>query len=239
MIKKCTTDACLAARRIVVLFFVITMLIHCTSTDKQTEQAVEYKKNISKELYKIRNEDSLLNVLLQFTEVNDNIGKMLCYKQLGLLQRENARFSDAISSHQQGYEIALMLNDTFEIVQALNNLGTNFRRIGAHNEASQYHYQALNYAEIWSQLHTPTGTKNRIMALNGIGNISLMLGYYNDAEKNFREALKSEIELESSIGQAINYANLGAVFEQRQQYDSAYSYFNKSLKQNEIAKSDI
>ena len=239
MIKQFTTHVCLATRKIVVLLLVITMLNHCTTDDKQAIKEVEYKKELSSKLYKIRNEDSLLNALFQFTEVNDNIGKMLCYKQLGLLQRENARFSDAINSHQQSHEIALILNDTIEIVQALNNLGTNFRRIGAHNEASQYHYQALNYAEIWSGLHTPIGTKNRIMALNGIGNISLMLGYYKDAEKNFREALKSEIELESSIGQAINYANIGAVFERRQQYDSAYIYYQKSLEQNEIAKSDM
>src|SRR5690606_14923028 len=76
-------------------------------------------------------------------------------------------------------------------------------------------------------------------ALNGIGNISLTLGYYDDAEKYFREALKDEITLKSPIGQAINYANLGAIFEQRQQYDSAFSYFQKSLEQNKIARSDM
>lgn len=51
--------------------------------------------------------------------------------------------------------------------------------------------------------------------------------------------LKDEIMLGSPIGQAINYANLGAVFEYRQQYDSAYLYFQKSMEQNTIAKSDI
>lgn len=65
------------------------------------------------------------------------------------------------------------------------------------------------------------------------------MGYYNDAEEYFREALKDEILLESPVGQAINYANLGAIFEKRQQFDSAYIYFQKSLEQNIIAKSDI
>lgn len=225
--------------RIIVLYVVIRMLNQCTSSEKQTEREAEYRQELSTKLYKIRSEDSLLIALQEFTEVDDDIGKMLCYKQLGLRQRESARFSDAIDSHQQGLEIALKLNDTIEIVQALNNLGTNFRRIGAHNEASQHHYQALHYAEIWSGLHTPTGTKNRVIALNGIGNISLMLGYYDDAEQNFREALRNEIELESALGQAINYANIGAVFERRQQYDSAYVYYQKSLEQNKIAKSDM
>ncbi|MDY0202131.1 MAG: response regulator, partial [Tenuifilaceae bacterium] len=113
------------------------------------------------------------------------------------------------------------------------------RRIGAQSEASQYHYQALHYAESWSGLNTPVGTKNRVVSLSGIGNVSLTLGYYNEAEKHFREALKDEIVLNSPIGQAINYANLGAVFEIYQQYDSAYIYYQKSLEQNKIAKSEM
>ncbi len=239
MMKQVKTYACTAAQKLAILFVVMALLNQCTSPEMQTEEETKYRKEISSKLYKIRNEDTLQIVLQQYIDKKDDVGQMICYKQLGSRQRENARFSDAISSHQQGLEIALKLNDTIEIVQAMNNLGTNFRRIGAQSEASQYHYQALHYAEAWSGLHTPAGTKNRVVSLNGIGNISLTLGYYNDAEKHFREALKDEIALKSPIGQAINYANLGAVFEERQQYDSAYVYFQKSLEQNKIGKSDM
>lgn len=236
---KVFTHTRIATQKLIVLFVFIAMLSHCTSHERQIDEETEYKKKLSSKLYKIRNEDSLQIALQQFIKENNDIGKMICYKQLGSLQRENSRFSDAISSHHESLEIALTLNDTIEIVQAMNNLGTNFRRIGAHNEASQYHYQALQFIEAWSGLHSSTGTKNRIISLNGIGNISLMLGYYNDAEEYFREALKNEIILKSTIGQAINYANLGAIFELREQYDSAYVYYHKSLEQNKIAKSDM
>ena len=239
MMNQVTTHTRHAMQKFVVLFVVITMLIQCTSSERQTEEESEYRKELSAKLYKIRNEDSLQIVLQQYIKEKNDVGKMICYKQLGSRQRESARFSDAISSHQQGLEVALKLNDTIEIVQAMNNLGTNFRRIGAQSEASQYHFQALHYAEAWSGLSTPVGMKNRVVSLNGIGNISLTLGYYNDAEKYFRKALKDEIVLKSPIGQAINYANLGAIFEYRQQYDSAYLYFQKSLEQNKIGKSDM
>ena len=226
--------------KLITSIVVITILSQCTlPSNKKAEEEVEHKKELSNTLWKIRDVDSLLLILDSFIEQGDDMSQMLIYKQIGVRQRDNARFSDAINSHQSGLDLAIKLNDTVEIVQAMNNLGTNFRRIGAHNEASQYHYQALHIAEVWSGLHTQTGIKNRIIALNGIGNISLMLGYYDDAENNFREALKHEIALESSIGQAINYANLGAVFEVRQQYDSAYVYYQKSLHQNKIAKSDM
>ena len=239
MINQIIIPARMAAQKIVTLFVVIALLNQCTSSESQTEQETKYQKELSAKLYKIRNEDSLQILLKQFIEEKDNVGEMLCYKQIGLRQRESSRFSEAINSHQQGLDLALQLKDTLEIVQAMNNLGTNFRRIGALSEASQYHYQALHYAGAWSGLDTHSGTKNRIVSLNGIGNINLTLGYYNEAEKHFREALKDEIALKSPIGQAINYANLGAIFEELQQYDSAYVYYQKSLEQNKIAKSDM
>ncbi len=239
MINQVFKRSVMDTQKFVILLAITALLGCCTSPGGQTDSNTEYRKELSARLYKIRNEDSLQIVLKQFAEEKNDVGKMICYKQLGSRQRENAHFSDAISSHHKGLEIALKLNDTIEIVQAMNNLGTNFRRIGAQSEASQYHYQALHYAEAWSGLHTHTGTKNRVVSLNGIGNISLTLGYYNEAEKHFREALKDEIALKSPIGQAINYANLGAIFENRQQYDSAYLYFHKSLEQNKIAKSDM
>ena len=226
-------------QKVIILFVMITLLSRCTSPGKQTVDETVYQTELSEKLNKIKNEDSLQILLQQFIGVKDNVGTMLCYKYIGLCQRKSSRFSDAIKSHQQGLDLALRMHDTIEIVQAMNNLGTNFRRIGAHGEASQYHYQALNYAESWSGLNTPTGTKNCVVALNGIGNISLTLGYYDEAEKYFREALKDEIMLKSSIGQAINYANLGAIFEHRQQYDSAKIYFQKSLEENKIGKSDM
>ena len=229
MMKQSIKIVRIAAQKLVNLLVVITMLNQCTSPEIQSVEEIEYRKELSSELYKIRSEDSLQTILQQFIEEKNDVGKMMCYKRIGARQRENSRFSDAISSHQKGLEIALQLNDTIEIVQAMNNLGTNFRRIGAQSEASQYHYQALHYAEAWSGLPTSAGTKNRIVSLNGIGNISLTLGYYNDAEEYFREALKGEIALNSPIGQAINYANMGAIFEKRQQYDSAQIYFHKSL----------
>ena len=228
--NQATTHTRMTIQKFVILFVGIALLNSCSSPGKQTEEDLEYRKVLSEKLYKQRNEDSLKILLQQFVEKDDNVGKMLAYKQIGSRQRENARFSDAITSHQQGLEVALQLKDTIEIVQAMNNLGTDFRRVGAQDEASEYHHQALNYAEAWSGLHTPTGKKNRVVSLNGIGNINLTLGYYEDAEKYFREALKDEIVLKSPIGQAINYANLGAIFEQHQQFDSAYLYFQKSLE---------
>ena len=152
--NKIISHARMATETVFLLFVVITMFNQCSSAEYRAEEHIEYKKELSSTLYGIKDIDSLLIALEDFIKQDDDIGKMLCYKQLGLRQRESARFSDAINSHQQGLDIAIKLNDTIEIVQAMNNLGTNFRRIGAHSEASQYHFQALHYAEAWSEKDT-------------------------------------------------------------------------------------
>lgn len=223
---------------IITLFLATTQLSQCTSDKKQKEENTDYKGHISSTLWEINKIDSLETLLQHFIEQNDDIGKMLCYKRIGVYLRDNARFSEAINNHKESLKIATKLKDTLEIVQSMNNLGTVFRRIGAQSEASQYHYQALNHIEVWSKMHTPIGIKNRNMSLNGIGNISLTLGFYDDAKSRFHEALKHEIELDDPVGQAINYANLGAIFEIKQHYDSAYLYYNKSLELNKKAKSN-
>ena len=129
-----------------------------------------------------------------------------------------------------------------QIVQALNNIGTNYRRLAILDEASSYHYQALTYCDQYSGSRNPddrTARKNRVVSLNGIGNVQLTLGNADEAENAFRQALKGENELGSALGQAINYANLGSILESREMLDSARYYYGKSLEFNEKAKSDL
>ncbi len=225
-----------------IFFFGVLLLILIHSCNDRAEVDSDehlFRSELISKLYKLNNEDSLQLLANNFKKSGNKSGAMLTFKRMGNLQRENSRFTDALSSHQSGLSLAMELNDTLELVQALNNIGTDFRRIGAMSEASDYHFQALTYAEAFSGVDTPTGMKNRVVSLNGIGNVSLTLGYNTDAEIYFRKALKDEIKLKSYIGQAINLANIGALFEQREEYDSARVYYERSMEQNVLAKSDM
>ena len=77
------------------------------------------------------------------------------------------------------------------------------------------------------------------MSLNGIGNISLRIGDNATADSVFRKALAGERELNSALGQAINYANIGAIFEEENMLDSAWAYYRKSMEMNIEAKSEL
>ena len=186
-----------------------------------------------------RSIDSLEVLLDRFIVDENKLGIMIGQRELGKLYRENNRFDDAIETSLNGLKVARELEDTLEIIQALNNTGTNFRRIGALEEASSYHYEALEYCETYSDKTSPAAIKNRNVTLNGIGNIQLTLGNNEAAEKVFREALLGEQKVDSSVGQAINYANIGATFESGGMVDSARYYYSQSMEYNRKAKSNL
>lgn len=186
-----------------------------------------------------RSLDSLESLLQHFSAANDKIGIIYTCKELGKRYRETSRFTEAIEQHRKGLNTAVELHDTLETIQALNNIGTNFRRLGILDEASSYHYQALAYCEQYSDKKSYTARKNRVVSLNGIGNVHLTLNNKDEADTVFRAALAGERELNSPLGQAINYANLGVIFESRNLIDSAWMYYRHSLEFNRQAKSNL
>ena len=165
--------------------------------------------------------DSLIIWLEHYQYIKNKSGMILTCKELGKRYRETAHFDKAIDYHRKGLMYAMQLQDTVEIIQALNNLGTNFRRLGIMDEASSYHYQALMLCERSSNKTTFIAKKNRVMSLSGIGNVYLTLDNLDAADSIFRVTLAGEQELHSDLGQAMNYANLGSVFETRGMIDSA------------------
>lgn len=185
-------------------------------------------------------EDStaLLQIINKFKKENNLLGQDIAYRELGRVLREDSRFVDAISAHHKGIALAEQIGDTLNMVQHLNNIGTNYRRLGILDEASTYHYEALTLCE--NQTDTSfQAKKNRVVSLNGIGNIQLTLGNPEAADSAFRAALRGEEELGSPLGQAINYANLGSILESEGKKDSARACYEKSLALNKEANSDV
>ena len=223
---------------ILLLYFAAAVFTACR-TEKTEQYSGELRKQIDSIVYANKNIDSL-EILLSGWEESDNVlGVMVSCRELGKCLRDASRFSDAIDTHKKGLAAAERLRDTVQIVQALNNIGTDYRRIGILDEASSFHYQALTYCEQYSDQTGRTALKNRVVSLNGIGNVYLTMGNGDEAEDIFRQALKGEQALKSPLGQAINYANIGSILESRGQVDSARTYYQKSLEFNTEAGSAL
>lgn len=162
---------------------------------------------------------------------NDILGEIVVLREKGKLLRNESQFSAALRTHGDGLKLAEQANDTIEWVQALNNIGTDYRRMGILDMAQRYHYSAWMMAKEYSGMLF-VAKKNRVVSLNGLANVYLSVNNINRADSVLRMALAGEAELGSLTGQAINYANLGSIFEQRGQTDSAWVCYRKSMELN-------
>lgn len=182
--------------------------------------------------------DSLTHLQARLQREGDLLGSIVALRVLGDAQRNESAFDEALTTHSEGLKQAEAIQDTLEWVQALNNVGTDYRRMGILDIAQEYHYQA------WSLCKVTTDTsfvaiKNQAKSLNGLGNIYLTLGNYERADSALRKALVVERKLGSMVGVAINYANLGSIFEHRGEIDSAWVYYRYSMEANQKAGSDL
>lgn len=174
-----------------------------------------------------------------YARKQDALGEAVALRQLGKTYRDLNAFGCAISSHQHGLRVAERACDTLEIVAALNNLGTDYRRMGILDEAAKHHVQALTYIMKFSGRQTDRGLKTYVVALNGLGNVYLTTDNLQQADSVLRIALAGEIKLGSMVGQAINYANLGSIKERLGQTDSAWNYYQRSMDFNQKAGSQL
>ena len=199
----------------------------------------QIRKQVDSVVYADRSVEALQGVLQTYEGEGNDYGVVAACRELGRSYRNASRFSEAVDVHKKGLAAAQEIGDTIQIIQALNNIGTDYRRMSILDEASDFHYQALAVSDAYSDKTGAAAVKNRVVSLNGIGNVQLSLGNPQEAERVFREALRGETSLGSHLGMAINYANIGAILEERGQLDSARVYYAESLRCNELAGSDL
>lgn len=189
------------------------------------------RKALNSTLSSSHNIDTLAMMQKRMEKEGNMLGSIIAYRLMGKEMRDDSQFDDALRLHSEGLKQAEAIGDTLEIVQALNNIGTDYRRMGVLDLAQNYHYRAWTISKE-CQDTSYDARKSRVVSLNGLGNIYLTLGNYERADSALRLALEGEKELHSELGQAINYANIGSIFRHRGMKDSAWVYFRKSMEMN-------
>ena len=208
----------------------------CANDERSLHDRNERYAQVDSVLGGVHGVDSLKALAEQYHKAGDALGEMLARKRQGSALRGDARFAEAIEVHRQGLDLALSMGDTIEVIAALNNIGTDHRRLGELSTANGYYYQALKYCDAYRDKNNPEAVKCRVVALNGIGNIEIELHNYPTADSVLHEALAGEMSLGSNTGMAINYANLGSVKRAGGEIDSAWYYYRKSMEHNQLAK---
>lgn len=224
---KCALTALLA---------VSLLLVSCRK--ESTSLTTDERRTADSIVRVTRGIDSLAQLQQRLEEEGDRLGSIVALREWGKQLRNESRFEEALRVHSEGLRQAEELGDTLEWVQALNNVGTDYRRMGVLDVAQGYHYRAWTMSEACADT-SYTAKKNRVVSLNGLGNIYMTLGNYERADSALRLALRGEEELQSDLGLAINYANLGSIYEHREQTDSAWVYYRRSMRYNEEAGSTL
>ena len=140
---------------------------------------------------------SLVRMQRQFEHEGNRLGSIYALKEWGRTLRNESRFEEALHIHSEGLRQAEALGDTLEWIQALNDIYTDYHRMGVLDVAQEYHYKARTLSEAYSDT-TYLAKKNRVISLNGLGNIYMTFGNYEQAEQAFRLALAGEQALSES-----------------------------------------
>ena len=222
-----------------ILFFLLAVVLYgCREEQNKTYTQGEYR-HADSILKNMRSVDTLRMFVNTFHASRDTRGEVMAMRELGKRLREESKFSEAIETHKNGLKLAESIKDTTNIIHILNQLGTSYRRIGIMDEAASYHYKALSFCDAYGDPTSDKTLKNRVTSLNGIGNAMKVMGNDDAADSIFRQALEGERKLDSKLGMAINYANLGTLFERKKQFDSAMVYYGESMRLNTEAKSKL
>ena len=217
-------------RCVIVLSVLAVLLLGSCEEERVAFTAADHKAADSI-VHSVSGIDSLSMLQKQLQRGGNRLGSIVALREWGKALRNESRFEEALSIHSIGLQQAEEVDDTLEWVQALNNMGTDYRRMGMLDLAKEYHYRAWKISEECADTSF-TAKKNRVVSLNGLGNAYLTLGNYERADSALRMALAGERSLHSTIGQAINYANLGSIFEHDGKTDSAWVYYLKSMALN-------
>ena len=219
-------------KRTVIIFSILLSFITFSCKDDTIKYSNSYDAEAAAIADSVRDIESLERYVEHYESLNEKRAALLVRQKLGSELRNKSDFYTAVEVHSKCIADAEEIKDTLQLIIALNNQGTNFRRIGDLEQASTNHYRALELCDYTMNDTSFVACKNRVRTLNGLGNVMLSLGNDEVAEEMFRRALKGEKELRSATGQAINYANIGAIKERSGEMDSARIYYNMSMEKN-------
>lgn len=222
------------------LSVVLGLLLLAGCSDKKTVpiyNTPEYKQ-IERKLNAVADTTDLKHWLQVYRQSGNRMGESIVLQRLGRAYRVDNQFGRAILTHKQGLAVADSICDTMEIVNTLNEMGTNYRRLGAMYLATCSMTLGLGYCQQWSDT-TAAALKSQLKILNGLGKIYYTIRNYKVADYYFRRSLAGEIKLGSAFGMGLNYSDIGRVFRAQNNLDSAQYYFQKSMEQKQLLNDEV
>jgi len=174
-------------------------------------------------IYKKELKEYALKALHIAEELQYNEGIMHALDQLGVMERNDSNFAEALDYHHRCFELAQSQQAEYWLMRSSINLGVVYRRINMYEEGLQNFLDAFVLAEKLED------DKEIASCLGNIGTLYLSLNKIDDAMNYFRLSLDKAIEMNNYQGLAISYGQMGRVFEIWNMPDSAQYCYEQNL----------
>lgn len=222
----------------------IQMAKSCQNVDK--EKGIEYYRNALK--YNMNNEKKALvlnNIgfyywklgkfneaiasydqsLELYSQINDSLRLGMLYNNIGVCYWAMGKLNQALQSYKNSLKFRKAVNDLDGVSTVTNNIGLIYQDFGVYKEAIKYHNEALDIArKIQDYKALAYSYANIAKCYEMIKDYKQALKYHLLGCKVYDEKVNQDDE------RSFYLANIGAVYNELGQTDSAVYYFNQSLK---------
>ena len=149
----------------------------------------------------------------------DLMGKVL--NSIGKVYESNHDREKALENYLKAYDF--MKEEKEGLFSVLTNIGLSYKALEQYDLALNYLQSAINLEEVKDNL----SRKGDLM--HNIGESQRLKGMLDTAEKSFKEALKYYKEADKEDRSSLTLNNLALVYEEKDQWDLAFTYLTKSV----------
>ena len=174
-------------------------------------------------IYKKELKGYALKALALSEEAQYNEGVMSALDQLGVMERNDSNFAEALAYHNRCFALAESQQAEYWLMRSYINLGVVYRRINMYEEGLQNFLHGFHLAEKLKN------DKEIASCLGNIGSLYLSLKKIEEAMDYFRLSLDKAKAMNNYQGLAISYGQRGRVFEIWNMLDSAQYCYEQNL----------
>jgi signal transduction histidine kinase len=169
------------------------------------------------------NPDSVIKLLPPFfANENDSI-KGTAYLYMGNAWYFKSNYDSAIKYFMISAELFLSYRDDISLSKAYNGLGLGHYFLSDYEKSFEFHKKALEARE-------RNGDPQITSTYNNLGLVLDALGSNNEALRYYQKALKAKIEYKQFNTLSTTLTNIGNIFQENHQPDSAILYELKNLR---------
>lgn len=156
-------------------------------------------------------------------EIGDLRGEGSTLVNLGLVEMDQANFTQARAYHEDSLRIAQQLNIPFLLAQSLNNLGVAASEQGDYSSAADYYQRSLEIAQ-------RIGTRQGEAVLNtNLGWLAGIMGDYPASIEYLEKSYRIQREIRHGYGEATALFNLSLFTGAQGNFPLAKSYAEESI----------